>query len=253
MSINENVNKHGGICMQELVKLLKNARSTIIFSGAGMSTESGLPDFRSKDRGLWEKFNPEELANVRALETNTAEFTDFYQHRLREINQYQAHAGHHVLAKWEQNGYINGIITQNVDGFHHDAGNKEVMELHGSFRDLHCHTCNQAFTRSEYLAGKSACSCGGTIRPGIVLFGEMLPEEAFRKAEIVSAEADLFIVLGSSLTVSPANAFPLIAKENEANLVIVNHEQTPYNQFADLTIQDKTIQELLLEIDQQLT
>lgn len=236
--------------MEELIALIKESGATAVFTGAGMSTESGLPDFRSKDRGLWEKFNPEELANVDALRHNAAEFTSFYQHRLGEIDQYKAHIGHFILADWEKRGLIQGIITQNVDGFHHDAGNDNVMELHGSFRNLHCHGCGLASARVDYLVGDGKCHCGDTIRPGIVLFGEMLPEQAFHKAEQLTAKVNLFIVFGSSLTVSPANMFPLVAKENGAKLVIVNREPTQYDQFADITIQDMSIQEVLIKVNE---
>lgn len=238
--------------MEELLTMLQEANQTVIFTGAGMSTESGLPDFRSKDRGLWEKFNPNELANVQALIHNTDEFTEFYQYRLSEINKYQPHQGHHILAKWEKKGLIHGIITQNVDAFHSDAGNHHVMELHGSFRTFHCHQCGKQFERDIYLGGQSSCECGGTIRPGIVLFGENLPQDTFQKAEVASAQADLFIVFGSSLSVSPANMFPLVAKENGAKLVIINREPTDYDMYADLVIQDKSIKEVLMMLDQQL-
>lgn len=238
--------------MDKLIEMLKESSNTIIFTGAGMSTESGLPDFRSKDRGLWEKFNPSELANVHALVHNTEEFTEFYQFRLSEINKYEAHKGHYILADWEKSGRIKGIITQNVDAFHSDAGNENVMELHGSFRVFHCHTCKKEYARDVYLKGTSTCDCGGTIRPRIVLFGENLPEDTFRRAEIEAKNADLFIVLGSSLSVSPANMFPLIAKEHGSKLVIVNREPTEYDRFADVVIQDKSIKEVLIEIDQQL-
>lgn len=238
--------------MERFLKLLKNATQTIVFSGAGMSTESGLPDFRSKDRGLWEKFNPDELANVNALLHNTEEFTNFYQYRLSEVNKYKPHEGHEILADWEKQGLVKGIITQNVDAFHSDVGSENVMELHGSFRTFHCHQCQKEYERTVYLNGLSTCDCGGTIRPGIVLFGENLPQDTFRKAEREASQADLFIVLGSSLSVSPANMFPLVAKENGANLVIVNREPTQYDQFADVVIQDKSIKELLIEMDEQL-
>src|SRR5690625_2983923 len=129
--------------MKEITDLLVSSKHTIIFTGAGMSTESGLPDFRSKSRGLWTKFNPDELANVNALHHNQKEFTDFYRFRLSEITKYQPHTGHKILGKWEATGVIQGIITQNVDGFHHDAGNKNVMELHGTFRKFYCHDCGK--------------------------------------------------------------------------------------------------------------
>src|SRR5690625_2192071 len=123
--------------MEELINYLKKSSYPIIFSGAGMSTESGLPDFRSKSRGLWEKFNPDELANINALHDNQDEFLQFYQYRLSEIDNYHPHRGHFILGEWEQQGKLKGIITQNVDGFHHDAGSNHVMELHGSFRKLY--------------------------------------------------------------------------------------------------------------------
>lgn len=238
--------------MEEILKLLKEASTTVVFTGAGMSTESGLPDFRSKDRGLWEKFNPDELANVNALINNEAEFTEFYQYRLSEINKYKPHEGHFILAKWERDGVIDSIITQNVDAFHSDAGNQDVFELHGSFRDMHCHECGKQSDRASYLAGESICECGGTIRPGIVLFGETLPQDTFHLAEERTNKADLFIVLGSSLSVTPANMFPMIAKENGAKLVIVNREPTELDSFADYTVQDMNIKQFLTELDKSL-
>lgn len=238
--------------MENVAKLIKEANSVVIFTGAGMSTESGLPDFRSKDRGLWQKFNPDELANVNALINNEAEFTKFYQYRLGEISKYTPHQGHKILAKWEELDIIDSIITQNVDAFHSDAGNQDVFELHGSFRDMHCHECHNQVSRETYLAGESTCECGGTIRPGIVLFGESLPQDTFRLAEERTKKADLFIVLGSSLSVTPANMFPMVAKENGAKLIIVNREPTELDALADQTIHDMNIKQFLIELDHSL-
>ena len=240
---------------QDITKLgqwLADAKHCVFFTGAGMSTESGLPDFRSAERGLWKKFNPSELAHVRALENNRDEFTAFYQARLADINQYQPHAGHKILADWEQRGLHQGIITQNVDGFHSDAGRHKVMELHGSFGDLHCHSCAVSMPRSDYLAGQGYCQCGGTIRPGIVLFGEMLPQDTFQQAEQATLASDLMIVLGSSLSVSPANSFPRLAKQAGARLVIVNNEATELDYLADLVINQQPIKALLEQLNQQL-
>jgi len=240
----------GRDCLKQLKDLLLESTYTVVFTGAGMSTESGLPDFRSKARGLWEKFNPDELANVNALIHNESEFTEFYRYRLRELTKYKPHEGHYILGKWEKSGLIKGIVTQNVDGFHHDANSKNVMELHGTFRNFHCHECHKEHPREDYLESKSKCyDCGRTVRPGIVLFGEMLPQDVFRQAEEETKKANLFIVLGSSLTVSPANLFPLQAKENGAKLVIINKEPTDYDHLADLTIQDRTIKEILIAVD----
>lgn len=144
-------------------------------------------------------------------------------------------------------GIIQGIITQNVDGFHNDAGNQNVMELHGTFRSFHCHECNKTHPRADYLADKTTCTaCKGIIRPGIVLFGESLPQTTFTKAEAAALEADLFIVLGSSLTVSPANMFPIQAVQNGAKLVIINHDPTPFDSDAVHVIQDQSIKDVLM-------
>src|SRR5690625_3602242 len=148
--------------MKEITDLLVSSKHTIIYTGAGMSTESGLPDFRSKSRGLWEKFNPDELANVNALHYNQDEFTEFYRYRLSEVAKYQPHQGHTILADWEKQGLVKGIITQNVDGFHHDAGSENVMELHGTFRKFHCHACEKDHPREAYLNGDTTGhNCGG--------------------------------------------------------------------------------------------
>lgn len=237
--------------MKEITDLLVSSKHTIVYTGAGMSTESGLPDFRSKSRGLWEKFNPDELANVNALYENQEEFTDFYKHRLSEVTQYKPHKGHEILATWEKLGLIKGIITQNVDGFHHDAGSKNIMELHGTFRKFHCHQCQQDHPSEAYLTGDAICQvCGGIVRPGIVLFGESLPQETFLRAQQETLKADLFIVLGSSLSVTPANMFPLEAKENGAKLIIINREPTQFDVYADHVVQDRNIKEILIEMDQ---
>lgn len=238
--------------MKKIVDLITASKHTVIFTGAGMSTESGLPDFRSEARGLWTRFNPNELANVNALINNQEEFTEFYRYRLSEITKFKPHIGHRILAEWEKTGLIKGIITQNVDGFHHDAGSKNVMELHGTFRKFHCHNCHKDYDRKAYLAGDSICTCGGTVRPGIVLFGESLPQQTFNKAEHETLLADLFVVLGSSLSVSPANMFPMQAKENGAKLIIINREPTPFDMVADHVIHDRDIKEVLMEANKAI-
>src|SRR5699024_11143886 len=193
-----------------------------------------------------------------------------YQYRLSEINKYDLHECHTILANREKDDLIDGIITQNEDALHLDAGNENVMELHGSYRDMHCHEstkqsdrasnvsgdrtyeCEKQSDRASYLAGESTCECGGTIRPVIVLLGESLPQKTFKLAEQLTKQADLFIVLGSSLSVSPANMFPVLAKENGANLVIINREPTELDSLADYTIQDMNIKQFLTELNQSL-
>lgn len=237
--------------MNRLKNWLKEAKDTVIFTGAGMSTESGLPDFRSS-QGLWKQKDPSKLASTDALNKHFEDFIDFYRHRILGVKEYGPHKGHKILAKWEKTGRIRSIITQNVDGFHHMAGSDRVAELHGTLRKLHCQSCKEEYESEAYVNKDYYCNCGGKLRPSVVLFGEALPQDAFQFALDEAEKADLFIVLGSSLSVSPANQFPLIAKQNDAKLAIINMDETEMDSFADLVIHGRKIGEVLAELDEEL-
>lgn len=228
---------------------MQTSTHTVVFTGAGMSTESGLPDFRSANQGLWQQKDPSQVASIQALNNNVEEFIEFYRKRVLGVKEYEPHAGHRILAQWEKQGRIHSIITQNVDGFHQQAGSRKVAELHGTLQKVHCQTCGTPFSSEDFLDGSYHCSCGGILRPSVVLFGEMLPEAPFETAFAEASRAELFIVLGSSLSVTPANQFPLIAKEHGAKLVIVNQEATPLDGYADLVINHRQIGEVLAEWD----
>ncbi|WP_445488627.1 NAD-dependent protein deacylase [Niallia sp. 03133] len=234
-----------------IIDLIKNANHLVVFTGAGMSTESGLPDFRSANSGLWTKEKKAYLSSTEALNTHVQEFVAFYRERVLGIQQFKPHKGHYILANWEKKGRLKRIITQNVDGFHEAAGNKKVDELHGTLQKLHCEACGEVFSSEKYLDQEYKCKCGGILRPSIVLFGEMLPEKPFLQAEEAAIQSDVFIVLGSSLTVSPANQFPLIAKQTGAKLVIVNGEKTDFDKIADIVIH-RQIGEVLEEWDKAI-
>lgn len=235
-----------------LADWLRESTYTVVLTGAGMSTESGLPDFRSAKDGLWTKKDPTKLASTEALNRNVEEFFQFYRHRVIGLKQCKPHKGYDILVKWENEGLIQSIITQNVDGFHEEAGSKNVAELHGTLKRLHCQTCKKEYDNEAFIKEEYYCECGGKLRPSVVLFGEMLPEEALVKATMETEKAELFIVLGSSLSVSPANQFPLLAKGRGAKLVIVNMEQTDFDRYADLVVNDTKIGDYLEEIDQKL-
>ncbi len=222
-----------------LEEMIHNAQHLVVFTGAGMSTESGLPDFRSVDKGLWTKEQKSYLSSTAALNDHLEDFIAFYRERVLGIAQFMPNKGHFILAEWEKRGLLKGIITQNVDGFHQHAGNKKVMELHGTLQKLHCQRCGKTYSSNEYLHGVYECGeCSGTLRPSIVLFGEMLPEKPFLLAEDAAVESDVFIVLGSSLSVSPANQIPLLAKQTGSKLIIINKEETEFDHLADLIIHD---------------
>ncbi|MBP3038412.1 NAD-dependent protein deacylase [Bacillaceae bacterium Marseille-Q3522] len=236
-----------------LKEWLKESNYTVVFTGAGMSTESGLPDFRSANRGLYNQNDPNQIASTQALNDNVQEFIKFYRQRVLGVKECKPHNGHKILADWEKRGIIKSIITQNVDGFHQEAGSKRVAELHGTLQELHCQKCGKVYKSEEYLHHEYYCTCGGVLRPSIVLFGEALPEKAFRFALQESEKAELFIVLGSSLSVTPANQFPLIGKDRGAKLVIVNMDPTDFDFYADEVIHGKEIGKLLEELDLELT
>lgn len=235
----------------QLIQWWKEAKYPIVFTGAGMSTEAGLPDFRSKT-GLWKQKDPRKLASIDALHNNTEEFYEFYRQRLSVLGRANPHKGHKILAKFENKGFLKAIITQNVDGLHHKAGSKNVIELHGTLREAICIECKKIYPAGILEEIKiPTCSCGGLLKPGVILFGEMLPQDALIEAEQESYKSDLFIVIGSSLEVSPANLYPLQAKNSGAKLVFVNLEPTIMDRYADLVINSKA-GEILVRVAEKL-
>lgn len=219
---------------KELAPLVEALRGGggVIFSGAGMSTASGLPDFRSS-RGLWKQADPARLASVEALRGSYETCINFYRERIRACYEAAPNEGHRILGEWERLGLLRGIITQNVDGYHALGGASEIVELHGTLRRCRCMGCGGEFPGERLLEDTLCSSCKGRLRPGVVLFGESLPFEAMKKAEKLAREASFFLVLGSSLLVSPANWYPQMAKDSGAWLGIVNRESTPMDSLAD--------------------
>ncbi len=224
----------------------------VVFTGAGMSTESGLPDFRSNG-GLWKQNRRfEELASVEALETDYDEHVAFYRWRIEMLAAHAPNDGHRVVADWQRRGLIGTIVTQNVDGFHTRAGAAGVLELHGTLTNVRCDRCGVERPAVEFLeAAGLACACGGKRRPGVVLFGEALPAATLRAAWEAAQRARLFIVLGSSLAVAPANLLPEAAADAGAPLVIVNRDPTPLDRKATLVI-NASIGETLQAVDRLL-
>jgi NAD-dependent deacetylase len=219
-----------------------------------MSTESGLPDFRSP-QGLWKR-RPESLATMDALQRMPGEFYSFYQWRVARLWAAMPHTGHKALAALADAGYVKRLITQNVDGLHHRAGS-EAIELHGTLRTVSCLRCGtaydsrrllptspdweEAYRAGRYLPGKerSCPACGDGLRPDVVLFGEALPQEAWDEAVSACKAADFFVVIGSSLAVAPANLCPEFALAGGARLAIINQEATPLDGRAEWVFRDK--------------
>jgi NAD-dependent deacetylase len=240
---------HGGenSSVPLLAQWLAEARHVVVLTGAGMSTESGVPDFRSPS-GWWRKLDPTTVATVEAYENRYDLFHAFYKARIEGLEGLRPHRGHEILAEWEQRGLVQAIVTQNVDGFHQLAGSTRVIELHGSIRTCRCGRCGAGAAMEEFLAASPCPRCGGRLRPNVVLFGEMLPEDAWREALAEFSRADLVIAIGTSLAVSPANQLPMLTG---GQMALINLEPTEMDGMFQLVITGKA-GEVLAEVDRAL-
>lgn len=227
--------------IRELKEIINESNNIVFFGGAGVSTASGLKDFRSKD-GLYNEKNnllnvsPEFMLSVSCFYSFTKEFYKYYKANMNSLNV-KPNIVHEYLAKLEQLGKLKAIITQNIDGLHQKAGSKNVLELHGTIYKNHCIKCGKEYS-AEYVFNSEdipRCECGSIIKPNVVLYGEMLPED-FVLAEKYISECDLLIVAGTSLIVEPAAS--LINYFRGKSLVIINNDETPYDKRATLIINE---------------
>ena len=224
--------------IKQTVNLIMNSNKIFALTGAGISTESGIPDFRSTD-GYYSKMDPMLALSKDTLLNNPKRFYKEGYVILEDLNNKEPNRGHFVLKELENMGYLSGIITQNIDNLHTKAGSKNVYEVHGHTRGVHCLECyknyNFEFMKSQVETGKipPRCECGGILRPDVILFGDMMPD-TFVKASNELYTTDLLIVIGSSLTVSPVNYLPKYVK----NLIIINNSSTPYDNVANFIFND---------------
>ena len=206
----------------------------VVVTGAGISQESGIPTFRG-DGGLWRTYDPMKLATISAFRKDPALVWEWYDERRANMLKAEPNAGHNAVAQMDRLRDVT-VATQNIDGLHQRAGSRHVLELHGSMARIKCSECGIFSERGKGLPPK--CVCGGIQRPDVVWFGEPLPVRVWEKAARASSEADLMIVAGTSLAVSPANTLPAHAKSSGALLVEVNPEKTPMSDMMDLSIQE---------------
>ena len=225
--------------IEKFKTLVNESNNIVFFGGAGVSTESGIPDFRSKD-GLYNqkyKYPPEEILSHTFFINHTEEFFKFYKEKLNSL-KYEPNVTHIKLAELEKEGKLKAVVTQNIDGLHQKAGSKNVYELHGSVLRNYCMKCHK-FYDAKYVfnsSGVPKCSCGGIIKPDVVLYEEALDEETLEKSVYAIAHADLLIVAGTSLTVYPASG--LINYFRGKSLVLINRDTTPFDNRADLVINE---------------
>jgi NAD-dependent deacetylase len=236
--------------MEELiptvVDLIVNSQKIVVFTGAGVSTESGIQDFRSPG-GLWERYDPEDFTYQRFISSETAreKYWEMSSEFYHVINKARPNPTHEAIAELEKMGKLDCLITQNVDGLHQMAGSspEKILELHGTTRTVSCLSCKKGYTRDEVqemiVGGVKVprCDqCDGILKPDTISFGQAMPERETAEAVRRSEECDLFIVIGSSLVVHPAASMPLVAKERGAKLVIINRDPTPQDSLADAVV-----------------
>lgn len=225
--------------IERFADIIKNFKSTVFFGGAGVSTESGLKDFRSKD-GLYHeeyKYPPEEILSHHFFLEQTKEFFEFYKDKLNSLN-YEPNIAHKVLAKLEQKGLLDTIITQNIDGFHQMAGSKNVIELHGSILRNYCMNCHKFYNAKKVFSseGIPQCTCGGIIKPDVVLYEEALKEEKVIQAIKAIQKAEVLIIGGTSLNVYPAAG--LLQYFQGKYIVLINKEKTSCDNKCNLIFYD---------------
>lgn len=219
---------------------LRDADTAVAFTGAGVSTASGIPDFRS-DGGVWDRYDPADF-HLSRFEADPAGFWSERVELVEEVYgpDVEPNPAHEALAALERDGHLDDLITQNVDGLHQRAGSEDPVEIHGNGRRVVCRACDRrydvdgVYDRVRDGELPPVCpSCDGVLKPDVVLFGERLPEHALYRAQSLAERADVFVVVGSSLTVEPAASFPRVAADRGATLVVVNLEETPISGRAE--------------------
>lgn len=231
--------------IQQAAKLIKNAKHAVALTGAGISTPSGIPDFRSQGSGLWQSSDAMSVASFWSFVEYPQGFYDWVKPLAKKMMNAQPNAAHLALAELEALGRIHAVITQNIDNLHQRAGSKRVLEVHGHMREATCIRCYHMVPAQPLLdkfiedGTMPTCEiCGGVMKPNIVLYGEMLPVSVMYEAEQESKSCDVMIVAGSSLEVAPAADLPLVAKENGAKLILVNRTSTIADAHAAVVVRD---------------
>jgi NAD-dependent protein deacetylase/lipoamidase len=234
-----------------LAELLRDSERAVVLTGAGVSVPSGIPDFRSPGTGLWEKVDPMEVAHIDAFRRDPDRFWRFYSERFAALRHKRPNPAHEAIAELERRGLVRGVITQNVDRLHREAGSQRVIEVHGSIEWSVCLSCGGkvALERVVELIEQNGdapeCeACMTPLKPDVVLFGELLPDAAMAEAHALAAEADLMLCVGSSLEVFPVASLPGLTLEGGGRLALVTQGPTPYDREAAVKLDGDVVVEL---------
>ena len=236
--------------VERLAELIRQSRSTVALTGAGVSVPSGIPDFRTPETGLWANVDPMEVAHIDVFERDPARFWSYYRPRFQSLGDKRPNSAHEALAELERRGLLGGVITQNIDCLHRKAGSENVVEVHGSIETSSCRGCAASYGIDEVeelfdADGVAICgACAGPVKPDVVLFGEMLSASAMARAQQLSEEAELMLCVGSSLAVYPVAGLPQLTLESGGRLAIVTKGPTPYDADATLKLSGEVEAEL---------
>jgi NAD-dependent deacetylase len=244
----------------QIAAKIKQGGNNVVFTGAGISTESGIPDYRSQG-GIWDQFRPVYFDEFMSSKDARAEYWRRWVELYQGIAAAQPNAAHLALAKLNDMGLLQAVVTQNVDGLHQDSGlhDEKIVELHGNTCRIRCMSCRQTSpienVQQRLTAGDPApeCDCGGYLKPDTISFGQSMPVAEVEKAVTLSRGSDFFMVIGSTLLVQPAAQMPIYAKDNGAFLSIINLSETPCDQMSDVLIRDKAgkiLQEIVHAVEQ---
>jgi NAD-dependent deacetylase len=233
-----------------LAALIRGSGCTVVLTGAGVSVPSGIPDFRTPETGLWANVDPMEVAHIDVFERDPARFWSYYRPRFQSLGDKRPNPAHEALAELERRDLIEGVITQNIDRLHRAGGSRNVVEVHGSIETSSCTRCAAVFELDEVdelfdAAGIALCSsCGGAVKPDVILFGELLSESAMTRARDLAERAELMICVGSSLAVYPVAGLPQLTLEHGGRLALVTKGETPYDADAELKLGGEVVEEL---------
>jgi NAD-dependent deacetylase len=234
--------------IDKAIGLLAGSQRVVALTGAGISTPSGIPDFRSPGSGLWRNVDPMEVASIYSFKRHPQAFYSWIRPFAKLTIEAEVNPAHIALAQFEKCGRLQGVITQNIDMLHSKAGSKNVHELHGHMREMTCIFCYSVYASDPYMEAFIAngdlpyCdSCGGILKPNLILFGEQLPMDVVIQARQLIATSDIMIVIGSSLQTSPAGDLPFLMSDADGYLIIVNYEPTPADYLADVVIRANVV------------
>ena len=234
------------IKVENLAQLIVDSNDIVALTGAGMSTESGIADFRSPGTGLWEKVDPYEFASINSYMANTSKNLEFMLETGRNIFRARPNRGHKALTKLQKMGKLRGVLTQNIDRLHHKAHTKNIVEFHGNAYEAKCMSCGQIYEITtmvnQVMKGQSTPSCekcSGLLKPNAIFFGEPLESETLQAADEMISKCDLLLVLGSSLVVYPVAFYPKKIISKGAKLAIINIQETDIDSAAEVVIHEK--------------